>query len=76
MNTYGDATILGNATAHLGDVHNTYYSGSIYSVSFFKTSSYEEDKDVYPPRTENTCSWFLGHPKYTSWNSSNRDAML
>ncbi|KAK4947533.1 hypothetical protein LTR10_013478 [Elasticomyces elasticus] len=42
----------------------------------FKTCSYEEYKNINPPRMPNTCKWVLDHPKYREWYESSRDDLL
>jgi hypothetical protein len=39
----------------------------------FKTSTYEQFKNINPDRVEQTCQWALSHPLYQRWrdNASN-----
>jgi len=42
----------------------------------FKTSSYENHKDINPLRVAGTCQWVLNHPKYREWHESSSDDLL
>ncbi|KIW54608.1 hypothetical protein PV05_06957 [Exophiala xenobiotica] len=42
----------------------------------FKTSTYEQFKDVNPDRVEGTCRWVLSHPQYLQWATSDEDNFL
>ncbi|KAF2186585.1 hypothetical protein K469DRAFT_141793 [Zopfia rhizophila CBS 207.26] len=44
--------------------------------NFFKTSPYEEYKNVSPPRVPGTCKWFLEHRTFQAWKTSNHDDIL
>lgn len=36
----------------------------------FKTSTYEQFKDVNPDRLEGTCQWVLSHSQYLRWSAA------
>jgi nucleoside phosphorylase/tetratricopeptide (TPR) repeat protein len=42
----------------------------------FKTSRYEDFKNINPDRVPGTCKWVLEHPKYQKWRRSSRDDIL
>ncbi|KAE8362703.1 hypothetical protein BDV27DRAFT_15755 [Aspergillus caelatus] len=42
----------------------------------FKTSSYEQHKDINPDRVSGTCQWALQNPYYLDWWTSNCDDLL
>jgi hypothetical protein len=42
----------------------------------FKTSNYEEQKDVNPMRVEGTCQWVLTHEQYRRWHDKDSDGLL
>lgn len=42
----------------------------------FKTSTYEQFKDVNPDRVEGTCQWVLSHRQYLEWASREYDDLL
>lgn len=42
----------------------------------FKTSTYEQYKDVNPDRMEGTCQWVLSHPQYLQWSTKAHDDLL
>lgn len=42
----------------------------------FKTSNYEEQKNVNPDRVEGTCQWVLTHSQYLKWHKSNNNDLL
>jgi hypothetical protein len=42
----------------------------------FKTSTYEQFKDINPDRVTGTCQWFLSHPQYLRWLEYNQDDLL
>ncbi|KAK5202665.1 hypothetical protein LTR41_011586 [Exophiala xenobiotica] len=42
----------------------------------FKTSNYEQFKDVNPDRVDNTCQWVLSHPQYMEWHTTPHDGLL
>ncbi|ERF73160.1 hypothetical protein EPUS_03001 [Endocarpon pusillum Z07020] len=42
----------------------------------FKTSSYEEYKNITPDRVPGTCMWVLEDPKYNDWRQNQRDDLL
>lgn len=44
--------------------------------SFFKTSAYEQHKNINPKRVPETCLWFLEHPKFNRWKASSHDDFL
>jgi hypothetical protein len=42
----------------------------------FKTSTYEQFKNINPDRVEQTCQWALSHPTYQRWKDSAIDDLL
>jgi ankyrin repeat protein len=42
----------------------------------FKTSTYEQFKNINPDRVEQTCQWALSHPLYQRWKDSATDDLL
>jgi ankyrin repeat protein len=42
----------------------------------FKTSTYEQFKNINPDRVEQTCQWALSHPLYQRWRDSATDDLL
>jgi ankyrin repeat protein len=42
----------------------------------FKTSTYEQFKNINPDRVEQTCQWALSHPLYQRWRVSATDDLL
>ena len=42
----------------------------------FKTSTYEQFKNINPDRAPNTCMWRLSHPQYINWSVSLKDNLL
>jgi hypothetical protein len=44
--------------------------------SLFKTSNYNEYKNLPPKRTHGTCEWFLQHDTFQTWKESNHDNLL
>jgi hypothetical protein len=47
------------------------------NLSFFKTSTYASFKDdPNPPRSSNTCMWFLEHQTYVRWLREDRSNIL
>ncbi|THW86472.1 hypothetical protein D6D18_07519, partial [Aureobasidium pullulans] len=42
----------------------------------FKTSTYEQFKDINPDRVEQTCQWALSHPLYQRWRDSGTNDLL
>jgi ankyrin repeat protein len=42
----------------------------------FKTSTYEQFKNINPDRVEQTCQWALSHPLYQRWRASVTDDLL
>jgi hypothetical protein len=42
----------------------------------FKTSTYEDFKDVNPDRVDGTCRWVLFHPQYLQWYTKAHDDLL
>ncbi|KIW21983.1 uncharacterized protein PV07_12615 [Cladophialophora immunda] len=42
----------------------------------FKTSMYEQFKDVNPDRVEGTCQWVLSHSQYRKWLTTTHDDLL
>jgi ankyrin repeat protein len=42
----------------------------------FKTSTYEQFKNINPNRVEQTCQWALSHPLYRRWKDSATDDLL
>jgi len=42
----------------------------------FKTSTYEQFKNINPDRVEQTCQWALSHPLYQRWRASATDDLL
>jgi ankyrin repeat protein len=42
----------------------------------FKTSTYEQYKNVNPDRVSGTCQWVLSHPQYLQWYTKARDDLL
>jgi ankyrin repeat protein len=42
----------------------------------FKTSTYEQFKNVNPDRVDGTCQWVLSHPQYLQWYKNARDDLL
>ena len=42
----------------------------------FKTSTYEQFKNINPDRTPGTCTWVLSHPQYTEWRHRPKDDLL
>ncbi len=42
----------------------------------FKTSTYEQFKNINPDRVDGTCQWVLSHPQYRQWLSKTRDDLL
>ena len=42
----------------------------------FKTSTYEQFKNINPNRVQNTCRWVLEHQQYTQWQQSLKDDLL
>lgn len=42
----------------------------------FKTSTYEQFKDINPDRVECTCKWVLCHPQYLQWHTKPHDDLL
>ncbi|CAI0655001.1 unnamed protein product, partial [Colletotrichum noveboracense] len=42
----------------------------------FKTSTYEQFKNINPDRVPDTCKWVLGHPLYQAWQQSRHDDLL
>ncbi|EXJ77319.1 hypothetical protein A1O3_09545 [Capronia epimyces CBS 606.96] len=42
----------------------------------FKTSTYEQFKDVNPDRVEGTCQWVLSHSQYQQWLTKTHDDLL
>lgn len=44
--------------------------------SFFKTSEYEQHKNINPKRVPETCLWFLEHPTFQRWKASSCNDLL
>ncbi|KAJ5726649.1 uncharacterized protein N7483_008006 [Penicillium malachiteum] len=44
--------------------------------SFFSGSHYERHKNVNPPRTKDTCRWFLNHLTFQEWRQRGRSDVL
>jgi hypothetical protein len=44
--------------------------------SFFNTLCYQANKNINPPRVNNTCGWFLDHPTFQKWKNSSHDDIL
>ncbi|KAK1840600.1 Ankyrin repeat domain-containing protein 50-like protein 3 [Colletotrichum chrysophilum] len=42
----------------------------------FKTSTYEQFKNINPDRVPGTCKWVLGHPLYQAWQQSRHNDLL
>ncbi|KAG9645619.1 purine and uridine phosphorylase, partial [Aureobasidium melanogenum] len=42
----------------------------------FKTSTYEQFKNINPDRVDQTCQWALSHPLYRRWRDSATDDLL
>ncbi|GJN78761.1 hypothetical protein PLIIFM63780_002270 [Purpureocillium lilacinum] len=42
----------------------------------FKTSKYEDFKNINPDRVPGTCNWVLEHPQYVKWRQSPHDDLL
>lgn len=42
----------------------------------FKTSAYEEHKNINPDRVLGTCRWVLDHPKFQTWRDSQQNDLL
>ncbi|KAK5455876.1 hypothetical protein LTS15_005193 [Exophiala xenobiotica] len=42
----------------------------------FKTSTYEQFKDLNPSRVDGTCQWVLSHSQYRRWDASLHDDLL
>ncbi|KAL9094308.1 MAG: hypothetical protein Q9165_003449 [Trypethelium subeluteriae] len=42
----------------------------------FKTSTYEQFKNINCERTEGTCQWVLSHPRYRQWATKGHDDLL
>jgi ankyrin repeat protein len=42
----------------------------------FKTSTYEEFKNINPDRVPGTCMWALNHPRYRQWQQSQENDVL
>lgn len=42
----------------------------------FKTSSYEQHKNINPNREDGTCRWVLENPQYLAWQESNHNDLL
>ena len=42
----------------------------------FKTSTYEQHKQVNPDRVDGTCVWVLSHPQYRQWFAKAHDDLL
>ncbi|KAI6780066.1 Ankyrin repeat domain-containing protein 50 [Emericellopsis cladophorae] len=42
----------------------------------FKTSQYEDFKNINPDRVPGTCKWVLEHPQYKKWRQSSHDNLL
>jgi hypothetical protein len=42
----------------------------------FKTSNYEEQKNINPRKVEGTCLWALRSPEYTRWSESSCNDLL
>jgi len=42
----------------------------------FKTSMYEQFKNINPDRVPGTCAWVLNHPQYIRWQHSPKDDLL
>jgi hypothetical protein len=42
----------------------------------FKTSTYEQFKNINPDRVKQTCQWALSHPLYQRWKESATDDLL
>ncbi|KEQ57738.1 purine and uridine phosphorylase [Aureobasidium melanogenum CBS 110374] len=42
----------------------------------FKTSTYEQFKNINPDRVDQTCQWALSHPLYQRWRDSATDDLL
>ena len=42
----------------------------------FKTSTYEEFKDINPDRVEGTCRWVLSNRQYIAWRENDRGDLL
>jgi hypothetical protein len=42
----------------------------------FKTSNYEEQKNINPRKAEGTCLWALRSPEYTRWSESSCNDLL
>ncbi|KAJ9494680.1 hypothetical protein H2202_009933 [Exophiala xenobiotica] len=45
-------------------------------IQAFKTSTYEQFKDVNPDRVEGTCQWVLSHSQYRQWLTKTHDDLL
>ena len=71
---YQNLNLSDNVQAHLGDVYNS--GSNSHSLSFFRTSSYEQYKDVNPQRADGTCNWCLDHPKYRRWLNNADERLL
>lgn len=42
----------------------------------FKTSIYEQHKNINPDRVDGTCQWILGNPQYLAWQNSAQNDLL
>jgi len=54
---------------YLNDEHRTCHQ-------VFKTSTYEQFKNINPDRVEQTCQWVLSHPMYQRWRDRPTDGLL
>ncbi|KAK5079904.1 hypothetical protein LTR70_005635 [Exophiala xenobiotica] len=68
----------GNARVHLGDVHNHIELSNDQQKCHqaFKTSNYEQYKNVNPERAPDTCNWVTEHPTFKRWHESDCDELL
>jgi len=70
--------VKGNARVHLGDVHNHIELSNDQQKCHqaFKTSNYEQYKNVNPERAPDTCNWVTEHQIFKRWHESDCDELL
>lgn len=67
-------TAHGSAQQNNGIIVN--YAAEKLRPGFFKTSNYEDFKNVNRQRVPETCRWFLNHGAFVEWKANKRDALL
>lgn len=77
---YAGNNISGSAHVHMGDFIQ-YNNPSLLDQAqrchrAFKTSPYEDYKNINPKRAQGTCRWALEHPRFLAWQNSCHNDLL